>query len=99
MGLYDYTAQTADNVALGKGGSNYISNTTAVTGTFSIISVIEDCKFSVLTDATRDNTVGATSRLADTTAASCLVIPAGTTLYGTFTAITLHSGVVIAYKG
>ena len=98
MGLYDYTAQTADNVALGKGGSTYISTTTSTAGTFSIISVIEDCKFETLTDATRSEVEGS-SKLDDASAANCVVIPAGTTLYGTFTVIKIHSGVVIAYKG
>lgn len=99
MGLYDYTQQGADNVALGRVGSVYLSNTNAVSGTFSIITVIEDCKFYTLTDATRTDTTGATNNLANTTAGNCVVVPAGATLYGTFTAIKLHSGVIIAYKG
>lgn len=100
MGFYDLTQQTADNIALGKGGSVYLSDTTAITGTFNIINVIEDCKFNVLTDASRTDTQsGNTNYLNSATAGFCVVVPAGTTLFGSFTAITLHSGVIIAYKG
>ena len=80
-----------------------ISDTDAVTftgtGMPDCIQVITDTKFVTLTDlkeALRDE--GATSKIADGTAGNCITVPAGTVLYGLFSAIDLHSGYVIAHQ-
>jgi hypothetical protein len=71
-------------------GGQVITGTSAVTGSFASIDVMTDAKFNVLTG----NITGA----ANTTEANAAIIKAGTTLDGNFSAITLHSGTVIAYN-
>jgi hypothetical protein len=71
-------------------GGQVITGTSAVTGNFVSIDVMTDAKFNVLTG----NITGA----ANTTEAAAALIKAGTTLDGNFTAITLHSGSVVAYN-
>jgi hypothetical protein len=64
------------------------------------VQVVTDTKFHTLTNASAIASANSSSdSLANTTAGSALVIPAGTILYGTFTAFQLHSGIVIAYFG
>jgi len=61
-----------------------------VTGsTWGVIQVLADAKFNILT--------GTLSGVANTTLGSAPTIPAGTILEGSFSAITLHSGTIIAY--
>jgi len=62
------------------------SNTSAITGNFRAIQIINDAVFSLLTDT------GSTGSLTG------LTIPAGVVLFGKFTAYTLTSGAVRAYS-
>ena len=62
------------------------ANTSAITGNFRAIQIVNDTVFSLLTDT------GATGSLTGVT------IPAGLILFGNFTAYTLTSGVVRAYS-
>ena len=71
-------------------GGQVITGTSAVTGDFVSIDVMTDAKFSLLTG----NITGAAAALSTDAA----LIKAGTTLDGRFSAITLHSGTVIAYN-
>jgi hypothetical protein len=71
-----------------------ITNTTPVTGTFRAIMVLTATVFSTLT-AKGHTTNGAVTQ---SVAADYGTVPVGVMLYGTFTAITLTSGKVIAYK-
>jgi hypothetical protein len=64
-------------------GGQVIANTTPVTGNWTEIRVITATVFTTLTGNLSN--VGSTS------------FPAGTVLYGRFTAITLASGSVVAY--
>ena len=73
----------------GLSGGNYIADTTLRTGDWLAIQVLADAKFHTLTGNIAD--------IANTTDASAPVIPAGTILFGKFTALDLHSGRVIAY--
>lgn len=73
--------------ALGQRGFVYVGDTTATTGNFAAIQVVADAVFSSLTAL--NSTVGG---LAGAT------LYAGTIIYGPFTAFTLTSGKVIAYK-
>jgi hypothetical protein len=73
----------------GLSGGNYIADTTLRTGDWLAVQVLADAKFHTLTGNIAD--------IANATDASAPVIPAGTILFGKFTAIDLHSGRIIAY--
>lgn len=62
------------------------TGTSAVTGLFSSIQILEDATFSVFTES------------ADGDAMTGFVVPAGIVLHGRITAFTLSSGKVRAYK-
>jgi hypothetical protein len=81
------------SASLGQLGSNYIGDTTATTGQWGCIYCITDCAFTTLTSGNVPaGTVCMTGALAGIT------LKAGMSIYGLFTAITLASGSVIAYK-
>jgi len=72
----------------GQGGGRVITTASgAVTGTFRWIQVITDTVLSVLT----------APNLTNATALQTITIPAGIGIGGRITAITVTSGVVIAY--
>lgn len=74
------------NLSLGQNGAIVRTSTTATTGEFHCIQVIADAVFTSLTgNYTGDSLAGVT-------------LTAGTHLFGRFTAFTLTSGKVIAYK-
>ncbi len=73
--------------ATGGSGAVTETGTTAVTGNFYAIQVITDAVLASYTDAS-----GSGDSLVGTT------LVAGTILYGSFTAFTLTSGAVRAYK-
>lgn len=70
----------------GQAGVTVTTNTSAVTGRFTAIQVLEDATFSAFTET------GATGQ-----AMTGFVVPAGVTLFGRITAYTLTSGKVRAY--
>ena len=76
-----------DNLSLGQNGAIVETGTTAVTGVNVVcFQCIEATVFSTLTgNYTGDNLTGVT-------------LPAGFTFFGRFSAFTLTSGKVIAYK-
>lgn len=74
---------------LGEYGSNIVADTTAMTGNWHAITGYSSAAiFSVLTDA------GAST----TGTVGTLLLSPGDTVYGSFTAFTLASGSVKAYK-
>jgi len=79
-----------NKITNGLSGGKYIADTNAHTGDWLAIQVLADAKFSTLTG-------NITNGIANATEGSAPVIPAGTVLFGKFTAITLHSGRIIAY--
>ena len=86
-------------VALGQAGcvvrSTTGSSITAPTGRFwEVVQVLNDAKFHTLT-----NTIASGDSLANITAGSAPTIGAGVCLYGNFTEIRIHSGIVVAYFG
>jgi len=86
-------------VALGQAGCVVITQTgtliSAPTGRFwEVVQVINDAKFHTLT-----NTIRSGDQIANTTSGSATSVGAGICLYGNFTEIRLHSGVVVAYFG
>jgi hypothetical protein len=74
-------------VSLGQRGFIYVGDTTETPGNFAAIQVLSDSVFSSLSalSSTIGGLVGIT-------------LTAGTIIYGPFTAFTLTSGKVIAYK-
>lgn len=80
------TASSLKSSAFGLNGSTYISGTSAVTGTFVAIQALADTVVSTMTSTDIAGTL------------TSVPIPAGVTIYGTITSITLTSGKVIAYN-
>jgi hypothetical protein len=78
-----------NKITNGLSGGNYYADTDAHTGDWLAIQVLADAKFHTLTGNIAD--------IADTTEGDAPVIPAGTVLFGKFTAIDLHSGRIVAY--
>lgn len=78
------------SMALGQLGSDLIDDQTACTGTWGIIQCIANCTFSKLDSDT------ITCQGAATT--TDITLAAGMSIYGRFTAITLASGAVLAYR-
>jgi hypothetical protein len=84
-----YDVKSANNFALGQGGTVVETGTTALTGlNVYAIQMLADTVFSTLTDA------GASGD-----AMTGFTMLAGTIIYGEFTAITLTSGKIRAYTG
>ena len=79
-----------NKITNGLSGGTYYADTDPHTGDWLAIQVLADAKFSTLTG-------NITNGIANATEASAPVVPAGTVLYGKFTAIDLHSGRIIAY--
>jgi hypothetical protein len=73
----------------GQGGGQVITSASgAVTGTFRWVQVITDAEFSVFT----------APNIASATDLQAITIPAGVGIGGRITALTVTSGVVIAYS-
>jgi hypothetical protein len=87
-----FPVRTADNIALGQGGFTVITDTTAYTGgtthRWVAVQCLTETVFAVLT-----NDAGA-----DGSAITTATFPAGSVVFGLFSAITLTSGTAIAYK-
>lgn len=87
--LHQFSVQEGTNLMLGQNGAVFESGTTALTNQkLYCIHCITDTVFSTLTNDpawTGDTFTGVT-------------IPAGTMLFGRFTAVTLTSGSILAYK-
>jgi hypothetical protein len=66
-----------------------------VTGSYFAVMVINDTVFTELKDS--NNEISSTENLADDQFSE-ITVPAGIVLYGTFTSITVSSGLVCAYK-
>ena len=65
---------------------------TLAAGTYGPLQILADTKFHTLTGSI-------SGAIANTTSGSAPTIPAGTLLYGEFTAVQIHSGTLIAYQG
>lgn len=73
---------------LGQNGSDLVEDTTAMSGNWFAIQIIEEAQFATLTDASMKVTG---------TLGSC-TFPAGCLIFGAFTAFELSSGAVLAYR-
>ena len=74
------------SLSLGQGGAEYVTDTTIRNGNFGAIQAVAD---SVFTALVAGNWTGTTTSLP---------LPAGVTIFGSFTSFTLTSGKVVAYK-
>ena len=81
------TSQTILNVALGQLGFTVIANTVARVGHWCAIQCLTNTVLATLTGFSIDGDL------------TGYTLTAGTVIYGSFTAITLTSGLAIAYKG
>ena len=70
----------------GESGGVYIADTTVRNGTFDSITALEATVIASLTSSNITGTLTA------------VPLPAGATLFGEFTAVTLTSGKVVAYN-
>lgn len=78
-----------NKITNGLSGGAYVGGTDATTGDWCALQVLTDAKFHTLT--------GNLSGVANTTSGSAPTIPAGSILFGKFTALKLHSGSLVAY--
>jgi hypothetical protein len=82
--------QKINGLLLAPDSGTYFSSANTVGGKFEALQILTEAKFSLL--------AGNLSGIANATVGSAIAIPAGTILYGEFTAILLHSGSGIAYS-
>ena len=89
--LYGSSPATASQMVLEMGnrvGGNFIADTAAYTGKWGAITALAAAVATLTT---------AQDGIWDSGTSTSVPIPAGTTIYGNFTGITLASGKVIAY--
>ena len=106
-GVHKYTVVEAQNIQLGQCRSAYLDDTGAYTvasgDAVVAITIIQDAKFTTITQEDTDNCFGDSGTddsnsggtgdiVVDTT-----LFPAGITLFGRWTAVTLASGVAVLY--
>lgn len=82
------SAQNVSDVNMRSGGT-YIDDTAAHTGKFGAIQALAAAVIAALESESPGKLLGTMATMP---------IPAGTTIYGNFTSITLTSGKVIAYN-
>jgi hypothetical protein len=76
-----------DKQTFGQRGAKIVTDTSATTGDFCALQILEDATFSALTWPELEGTFP-----------TDVAISAGTVIYGQITAFTLSSGKVLAYK-
>lgn len=81
------------SASLGRTGSTYVTDTSAHTGNFGIIQALEATVIAAMTSAT--DAVGTTIMSGTLTN---IAVPAGVSIYGHFTSVTLASGRAILYN-
>lgn len=81
-------------MAIGQLGSDFIADTNAHTGDWGIIYCLAACTFTTLTSGVLAD--GVTAVMSGTL--NQITLSPGMLIYGRFSAITLASGKIIAYK-
>tara|TARA_Y100001963_G_scaffold148042_1_gene225242 strand:- start:34 stop:342 length:309 start_codon:yes stop_codon:yes gene_type:complete len=97
-GLHKFSVVESQNVALGQAGAIFEDGTTAISSKQIVaIQFIDDTTFTTLTPNSSSfiGTSGGNGDNIDTSNS----FPAGSVIYGQWTAFTLASGTVIAYLG
>ena len=93
-----YSADEAQNIALGQAGALFEDGTTARTGRMIVaIQFLEDTTFTTLTS--NGTSFVATGSGSGNDIDTSNTFPQGMTIFGQWTAFTLASGTVIAYEG
>lgn len=96
--LLKYSREEIANLQAGQGDRFTLSDPAQlVEKKFNFVMVLEDTQFHTLTDAGRTSYSLANKKLADPTAANCIIVPAGTIIPGEFTQIRIHSGFVMCF--
>ena len=106
-GLHSYTVQEAQNSQMGQVGSAFLDTDgttfTPSTGVVVAITVVTDCDFDVLTaeDSTKYMNIGGTGyESGGDTLANTDQFPAGMTIYGRWTSVSVNStGSCVCYVG
>ena len=102
MGLQEYSVVESGNVGLGQVGSAILDNgeSAARLGTDVVVAItmLEDTTFTTLTQSNAKITGTGTSTHGNSVA-NTDVFPAGVTIYGNWSAITVNAGLCIAYLG
>ena len=94
-----YTVAEANNLQLGQGGWDIVTNATVNSHTYIAITVLVGTE--VIADNTSSGTVSATSVDTDLgDSLSSLEVPEGCTIYGRWSAVTIGSNdTAIVYRG
>ena len=101
MAYPNYTVVESQNVAMGQAGSAYLDGGEAVTslsGSVVAITMTEDTTFTTLTQTDARFTGTGTSTHGNSVVNSD-IFPAGLTIYGRWSAVTVNSGACVCYLG
>ena len=101
MGMQSYSVVESGNLGLGQVGSAGLDNgetITGIVGSAIAITMLEDTTFTLLTQTDATITGTGTSTYGNSVIDSD-VFPAGVTIYGNWSAVTVNAGLCIAYLG
>jgi len=102
MGSQEYSVVESGNVGLGQVGSTILdtgeSATSLGTDVIVAITMLEDTTFTTLTQSNAKITGTGTSTHGNSVV-NTDIFPAGVTIYGNWSAITVNAGLCIAYLG
>jgi hypothetical protein len=97
-----YSVVDSQNVALGQSGSALLDNGESISslGSKNVIAItmLEDTTFTTLTQTSASGTGTGTSTHGNSVV-NTDVFPAGVTIYGEWSAVTVNAGLCIAYLG
>ena len=98
-GINSYTVQESNNLKLGQGGWDIVTNATVNSHTYIAITILVGTE--VIADNTASGTVTATSVDTDLgDSLSSLEVPEGCTIYGKWSAVTIGANdTAIVYRG
>ena len=101
MAYPNYNVVESQNVALGQAGSSYLDggeSVTSLSGSVVAITMTEDTTFTTLTQTDARFTGTGTSTHGNSVVNSD-IFPAGLTIYGRWSAVTVNSGACVCYLG
>ena len=99
MAYPNYTVVESQNVALGQAGSAHLDASETVSGcTVVAITMAEDTTFTTLTQ-TDAKFIGTGTSTFGNSIGSGDTFPAGMTIYGSWSAVTVNSGSCVCYLG
>ncbi len=98
--IHKYSVQESGNLGLGQVGSAVLdgAESGASLGTVVAITMLEDTTFTTLTQSSAAITGTGTSTHGNSIV-NTDVFPAGVTIYGRWTAVTVNAGLCIIYLG